>query len=774
MKKLLFIIALFIFSCSAAIFAQSSLTLRGRIIDAQTRDALPAANIQLVPGDFGTAADSDGLFRIKLKKGRHILKITSIGYKQKRIAFTISTQPKQIVTIALEPEAILFKAVEIEAEKDRFQQLSVEQIDVTRIRTDDILTLPGAFDDPIRAVQIYSGSGGASDFTSFLTTRGSSPAQNQVVMDGISVPNPYRMRIAMGGGLSLFNPKTIASVNLHMGGYSAEFGDALASILEVDTRTGNKRKRSYSFSLNLTDLNLTAEGPLQHDKGSYIFSFRRTYFDILAAGFATDGSILPFSQEFSGKFRYDFNPTTRLTASFLNSREEMKLLAGANNPADFNSAEKAGLSFYNLSLQTIAAKRWLLETRLAFYQDETGFHTYRSQGGVDEFAVQDVFANNDRWHLKQKVNFEINETYWLQAGTALIHDNTVSDFRLRANWIHNARNEYPTFAQFESASTTSENFAEMTAKYGSHTEVRLGARYTWSGAYKEGHWAPRFNIIHEIHPRLRLKASIGKINQYANYMSIYTHEFPLNLGRDLDSLAAETAYQHVLGLESVIAGSYKFSADAYYTRIANMLLPNARNNDIPQNNGKALLRGVEVLLEKNAGGIFTGLLSFTAGDSRYRANNTLKWTRSKYALSRSLTLLANVKINKHWQTSLLWRYAGGMPYTNFNGTMLRYFNSDLEVLDGRFIFTFVNDKRNNAFFPAYKRLDSRISYSKRIFAGNLLVYLDLINLLNHRNLYEIIWSLSNRQGDNSETITAERHKLYMLPFLPSLGLSFDF
>ncbi|KAA3614603.1 MAG: TonB-dependent receptor [Calditrichaeota bacterium] len=757
-----------------ALFASNLETFSGRIINAKTNEALPGANIQISPGNRGTAANNQGIFIIELAHGSYRVKVTCIGYKAHTLSITLPAKSSVPVAIAMEPEAILFDAVEIAADKDRFQKLSVEQIDVTQIRTDDILSLPGAFDDPIRAAQIYSGTGGASDFTSFLTTRGSSPAQNQVVMDGISVPNPYRMRIAMGGGLSLFNPKTIENVNLHMGGYSAQFGNALASILEVNTRAGNKHKRSYGFSLNLTDLNSSAEGPLPEKWGSYLFSFRRTYFDLLASGFATDGSVLPFSQEFSGKLVFNLSPTTRFTANFLKSNEEMNLLAGTNNPADFNSSENAGLALYNFSLQSILWKRWLFETRLAYYKDETRFHTYRSNADAEEFAVQDVFANNNRWHLKQKVNLEINQTYWLQAGSSIIKDKTISDFRLRANWIHNARNEYPTFAQYENESWSSESFVEMIAKYGRHTEIRLGMRYDFSAAYNQGQWGPRFNIIQQVFSLFRLKASWGKIYQYPNYMSIYTHEFPLNLDRALDSLTAEVSYQHVAGLETRIARNYKLSFDGYYTRIENMLLPDERNNNLPMNSGKSIARGVELLLEKNGGRIFTGLVSYTTGSSRYRNYDSKIWTRSKYELTRSLTVLANAKINKRWQASLLWRYASGMPYTNFNGTMLRHFNSDLDVLDGRFIFTFANDERNNALFPSYKRLDGRISYSKKIKYGKMLLYLDLINLLNHENLYEIIWSLSNGQGDDSETITAERHELYMLPFLPSFGLSFDF
>lgn len=665
----------------------------------------------------------------------------------------------------------------VEIESNRFEDIdrSIETLNIKRIEARDIVNLPGAMDDPIRAAQIYSGAGGGGDFTSFLTTRGSSPAQNQVVMDGIAIPNPYRMRIAMGGGLSIFNPQTIDDVHLHLGGYSAEYGNALSSVLAVTTREGSRDKSRYSLSLNLTDLNGVAEGALQNGKGSYLISLRRTYFDLLASGFASKGSVLPFSQEISGKLTYNFSPAHQLQVSILNNNEQMKLLAGSENPADFNSTEEAKLAFANAVFRSVLRNRFIVKAQIAAFKDRTNFHTYRNINEEDnEFAVQDVFSENYRLNLKQTAFWQIDSTKSLHLGTTWIQDNTEADFALRAGWMHNARTEYPTFAQYNSRSWLSENFAEATAHFNYGTQLRLGTRYDYSQAMQEGHWDYRANAIQSLGHHLRLKASWGTIHQFPNYTTIYTHEFPLNLGGALDTLNAEKSTQRMLGLETDYVPGYRIKFDMYKAQIEDMLLPDEWNLNLPTNSAEARSQGFEFIVEKYWGEKITGLLSFSGGRSEYRKVGDSEWTISKYSLARGLTLLTNYKINQGWSSSLLWRYASGLPYTDFRGTMLRHFNSDLAVLDGRYILTFITDERNNASFPAYKRLDARISYRRKSGKWNMHFYLDLINMLNHKNLYEIIWSISNGTGDQHEQLTANRHELFMLPFLPSIGITVNF
>ncbi|KAA3658423.1 MAG: hypothetical protein DWQ10_11205 [Calditrichaeota bacterium] len=383
--------------------------IKGHIFNAETQQPLAATNISLLGTELGTSSDSKGFFQLSVSQDSCSLRISHIGFADEIIQIKKSTCFDEPLLIYLLPANLMLHSVEIHGNRFEKSDRSIENLNIKKIEARDIVNLPGAMDDPIRAAQIYSGVGGGGDFNSFLTTRGSSPAQNQVIMDGIAIPNPYRMRIAMGGGLSIFNPQTIDDVHLHLGGYSAEYGNALSSVLAVTTREGSRDKSRYSLSLNLTDLNGVAEGALQNGKGSYLVSLRRTYFDLLASGFASEGSVLPFSQEISGKLTYDFNPAHQLQFSILNNNEQMKLLAGAENPADFNSTEEAKLAYANAAFRSVLMNRFILKSQIATYKDRTNFHTYRNVNEEDnEFAVQDVFSENYRLNLKQTAYWQID------------------------------------------------------------------------------------------------------------------------------------------------------------------------------------------------------------------------------------------------------------------------------------------------------------------------------------------------------------------------------
>jgi hypothetical protein len=133
---------------------------------------------------------------------------------------------------------------------------------VEKMSSNEVITIPGALDDPTRAVQIFSGAGGGGDYQGYLAVRGGSPNQSQVLVDGIVVPNPYRFRLSIGGGFSTIDPNAMREMHLHLGGFSAEYGNALSSIPEVESRDGDRERFRLQGVINATDMSGLVEGPL--------------------------------------------------------------------------------------------------------------------------------------------------------------------------------------------------------------------------------------------------------------------------------------------------------------------------------------------------------------------------------------------------------------------------------------------------------------------------------------------------------------------------------
>lgn len=92
---------------------------------------------------------------------------------------------------------------------------------------------------------------------------------------------------------------------------------------------------------------------------------------------------------------------------------------------------------------------------------------------------------------------------------------------------------------------------------------------------------------------------------------------------------------------------------------------------------------------------------------------------------------------------------------------------------GQTYWNFIRGARNEKRFPAYQRLDARLSYIARSATRSLTLYLDLINLFDHKNVYNLTWEKALDTSSPSFPEAAKRRTIYMLPFLPSLGLQFS-
>ena len=157
--------------------------------------------------------------------------------------------------------------------------------------------------------------------------RGGGPDQNLTVMDGVEIHNPYRLF----GLTSAFNPETVERFELTAGGFGAQYGDRLSSILTVDNRAGTRaRAFAGTTSLSVTDANIVTEGRLPH--GSWLVTGRRTYYDLFAER-VTD-SDLPSFGDLQSKVVWEPRPGHELSLFGLRSRESTDAEFEGNVPAD--------------------------------------------------------------------------------------------------------------------------------------------------------------------------------------------------------------------------------------------------------------------------------------------------------------------------------------------------------------------------------------------------------------------------------------------------------
>jgi hypothetical protein len=432
-------------------FPVASSIIQGRALNKSTGSPLFGANISLIGTARGATTDSSGYYRIQnLPPGTYTIQASMIGFETRTVEnLVLKDNETQIIDFLLTPQLLQGDSVVVEAERlwEKYQT-NVSMVGMQRMTAKEIVQLPGAFDDPVRAILVRSGSLGAGDFNSFLATRGSSPEQNLVVLDGAIIPNPYRFRLAWGGGLSVFDPLTTQNVRLHLGGYTAEYGNALSSVLEVETRTGDLQ-RFHGGGVNLTDAGGMLEGPLWNGKASFLLTARRTYLDLLAERLAKSNAVYPYFQDFTGKWLLQVNDKSRITLSLSTSREKADLPSQLAETVGVTEEAKTKLAI--LSWKSFLNSRSQTATVISYFDDTMAFRSYNPLAESAAADYENLNSKNRRLAFSQNFRCQLAGQSWLNFGLYAAWIDAKIDFRSLERNFYFARNEFPGFISFDQA-----------------------------------------------------------------------------------------------------------------------------------------------------------------------------------------------------------------------------------------------------------------------------------------------------------------------------------
>jgi hypothetical protein len=755
------------------LLAKSGATaIQGRVINRNTEAPLPNANIVLIGTPRGAATDSNGYYRIEqLSPGKYAIQASMIGFETKIIPHVILEDGEtRTIDFSLAPTPVKLDTVIVEAEPlwEKYQT-EVSMLGVRRLGGQEIAILPGTFDDPTRAILTRHGASGAGDYNSFLTVRGSSPEQNLVVMDGAVIPNPYRLRLAMGGGLSIFDPKTTQDVHLHLGGFTAEYGNALSSVLEVETRSGNLQRFGAGGSINLTDAGGIIEGPIWKGKASFLLAARRTYLDLLADRLTESNSVYPQFYDLTNKWLLNLNERNKITLSFTSSRERADLLSDLSESVTITEEAKNRHGVF--SWKSLLGNRGQLQTLLSYYDDTMALRVYNPGADTIISEYQNLDSRANRLSFQQNVRYRLREQSWLNFGMSMALIESKTDYRSDQQNFYFARNEFPRKIKFETTQKYYAVFFENTSELNESLQTRIGLRYDYATLVEQGELSPRFSVSYKLDEPTTIEGSWGVIYQYPDPITISIRDQPVNFGANLEVVTAEKATHNVIAIKRKLTQEVAASLEFYHIDIDRLLLPEDQETYAPVNSGRGICQGIEFVLEKTptASSTNSGLISYSFGSSQYHDMESRKWTPFNYDRRHGLTLWYNQRVKKNWQLSLLWRYASGLPYTEVLGVRIRQYTPQDD-----FSWDYIRSARNAGRFPAYHRLDARLSYLVHSGDRSFSFYLDLINLYNRKNVYNLTWEKEPVSKDDPWSFIAKRRTLYMLPFLPSIGMQFWF
>ena len=305
MKKILFLFGLF--ASITFSFGQDHI-LRGFIYDAENGEPVPFEKVTLIPtvksiSITGAITDVNGFFSIpKLAMGTYLLRVEDLNFKnyEKEINITKKVGITDIRIDLITPDAKESFDVVISAEtKAKTTEVLISQIKLDKKGIERVPSV-GAENDITAAFSVTPGVVTTGDQGGQLYVRGGTPIQNKVLLDGMTIYNPFHSI----GFFSIFETELVKNVDIYTGGFDSKYGGRISSVMDISYRDGNKKEFGGKVSTSPFMAKLVLEGPIYTAKksgdgaGSYVFSAKHSLLDYTAKSLyrnVNEGNGLPFN-----------------------------------------------------------------------------------------------------------------------------------------------------------------------------------------------------------------------------------------------------------------------------------------------------------------------------------------------------------------------------------------------------------------------------------------------------------------------------------------------
>ena len=252
-KSIIYLICLLLQGCgSGLLFAQSyvhgnTVTLSGFVMDSQKR-ALELVNVYEQNSHYGISTDENGYYEIELPAlDTLILRFSCLSYQT---AYRIVPVEMNRISLNVVLQNSSQKLQDVSVSAQRRQLNSLQHIDA-----DDIRLLPDPSGGSIEALLVtFAGVSSNNEMSTQYSVRGGNYDENLVYVNGIEIYRPLLIRSGQQEGLSFVNPQMTSSVVFSAGGFGAEYGDKMSSVLDIQYKQPEDFEASFHASLLGTNI----------------------------------------------------------------------------------------------------------------------------------------------------------------------------------------------------------------------------------------------------------------------------------------------------------------------------------------------------------------------------------------------------------------------------------------------------------------------------------------------------------------------------------------
>jgi len=329
----------------------SKVTLHGYIRDARTGEVLAGASIY-VAGDsvIGVWANNYGFYSLTVNVRDSVsIEVSYVGYKPER-RVVIDSAADVPASFDLQTDTGQEEVRRVMLIKDKREDFVKKNppglVDVGKEMIAAASAVNGS-GDVVSSVEMLPGVQAGIEGTPGFFVRGGTTGENLILLDDATLYNPSHIF----GLVSTFDPPAVKRATLLKGGFPANYGDHVSSVLDVVMKDGNNHQTGGNVQLGSVTSGVTLYGPLEPGKSSFLVSGRRSTTDFLLRPFLKNNY-------FSNYYFYDvnaklnFQPTSRdrILLSFYTGRD--------NNTFASDSTDSSGIGYSMHFGNTAITARW--------------------------------------------------------------------------------------------------------------------------------------------------------------------------------------------------------------------------------------------------------------------------------------------------------------------------------------------------------------------------------------------------------------------------------
>ncbi len=750
-----------------------SFTLTGRVVD-EGNNPIELATVSCLEQGKVTATNLKGEFTMTLaSKDSVVVKFSMIGYNARKRVFR-HPRGKLNVEVSLPSMAALGEVVVTEK---RRQTTGTQKLDIK-----DAKGTPSASGNAVEdMIQQQAGVSTHNEMSSQYNVRGGSFDENSVYINNVEMYRPLLIRSGQQEGLSVINPDMVESVAFSTGGFEAKYGDKMSSALDITYRKPQKAEGNIQASL----LGASAYVGLGGKKFSMSHGIRYKTTRNLLGTLETKGEYDPRFLDYQTYISY--SPNQRWTIDFIGNISENRYnFTPSDRETSFGTMENVKSfkvyfdgqekDLFRTLIGTLAISRTLgANTKLSllastFYTKEQETYDIMGQYWLDDTQKNvnlgvGTYMEHARNYLTARVqSFKLmlnhkTKRHDIEGGvtykTEHISENS-REYEMRDSSgysLPHSADRLDLIYSLRSSNTLNshrlEGYVQDTYRFSNGAEG--GTHYTLNYGVRFSHWS--FNKETIVSPRLSL-AMIPSFNQDMTfrlaaglyYQAPFYKELRDTVAQNGTTVAvlnnkikSQRSIHFVAAFDyrfKIKERPYKFTAEAYYKALHNLVPYNVNNVKITYYGGN-LCDGYAAGLDLKLYGEFVpgtdSWVTFSLMSTQQKMNG--QWipmpTDQRYAVNLHFT--DYFPGTERWKMTLRLAFADGLPFgPPHKGIETQNFRA-----------------------PAYKRADIGLSYKaydndarkRKSICKNIWVGVDCLNLFGISNVNSYYWvtDVTNQQ-----------------------------